>query len=302
MKNNFFLLKFTKIVKSLTNITLNFLVKKRNVISISIIILLILAVVFLMALFISCKLVENIKFGKDDNKSLLDTSTPVINNSETDDGVLLIGSDTTYPPFAFIKDEKPDGFDIDIAKEIAKRMEREFEIVPISWESIYEDVNEGKLDMIISAIPISTEKEKVVDFSDPYFVMEYLLLCLSGTDIKIKEDLEGRVVGVLKSEKENLGEEYLANYEVAAYDDVVVMLEELKNKKIEGILISIPMSINILRENKEMYVILDRVKSNKEFGIVFSEGSRLKEEVNKILEEIKEDGTYSKIYDRWFGF
>jgi len=81
-----------------------------------------------------------------------------------------------------------------------------------------------------------------------------------------------------------------------------MMFEDLKNKNIEGVLISLPMGVNLLAENNGIYNVLEVVKSNKEFGIVFRKGSALKEEVDSILEDIMEDGTYDDIYSKWFDY
>ncbi|MCJ7727626.1 MAG: ABC transporter substrate-binding protein [Actinobacteria bacterium] len=215
---------------------------------------------------------------------------------------LIVSCDDTYPPFEFVKDGNIDGFDIDIAIEIAKRMDREIEIISINWDSTYQIPEDLKFDMIISAIPIIEEKEGVIDFSSPYFVMEYMLITLSETDIKIKEDLKGKAIGILKTEKNCLSEDYLLNYKIESYEDIVTMLDDLGNKNIDGVLISLPIGVNLLVENKGIYSVLEVVKSNKEFGIVFTKGSALKEEVDKILEEIKEDGTYDDIYKKWFNY
>jgi glutamine transport system substrate-binding protein len=215
---------------------------------------------------------------------------------------LIVGCDATYPPFEFTEDGNIEGFDIDIIREIAERMGREIEIISIKWDNTYQIPEDMNLDMIISAIPIDKEKEGIVDFSNPYFVMEYMLVTLSGTDIKIKEDLKGKAVGILNSEKNYLDEDYLLNYGIEGYDDIVMMFEDLRNQNIDGVLISLPLAVNLLSENVGIYSVLEVVKSNKEFGIVFSKGSALKEEVDRILDEIKEDGTYDDIYNNWFNY
>jgi len=219
-----------------------------------------------------------------------------------DETTLRVGCDPTYPVFEFIKDGSIEGFDIDIAREISERMGRELKIISIDWESTYKIPEDLKLDMIISAVPISSEKENIVDFSIPYFTMEYMLIVLTETDIKIKENLEGKSVGMLNIEEKDLSEDYLLNYKIEGYDDVVMMIDDLKNKNIDGILISLPMGVNLITGNIGIYNVLEVVKSNKEFGIVFNEGSTLKEEVDSILNEIKEDGTYDEIYNRWFDY
>ena len=262
---------------------LNFTEKKKKVLLFFINISLSAVIILLLFYTISCKVTANADDVGPAGKKL------------------IVGCDATYPPFAFTKDGNIDGFDIDIAIEIAKRMDRGIEIKSIKWDSTYKIPEDLKLDMIISAIPIIKEKEGVIDFSSPYFVMKYMLITLSETDIKIKEDLKGKAIGILKNEKNCLSEDYLLNYKIESYDDILTMLDDLGNKNVDGVLISLPMWV-LLVENKGIYSVLEVVKSNKEFGIVFTKGSALKEEVDKILEEIKEDGTYDDIYNKWFNY
>jgi ABC-type amino acid transport substrate-binding protein len=154
--------------------------------------------------------------------------------------------------------------------------------------------------MVMSAVPISPEGDDFIDFSNPYFTMEYMLLVLNEIDIKTRENLEGEAVGILNIEKKYLDDDYLLHYKISGYDDVVVMVGDLKNKNISGILISLPMGINLIKGDAGTYNVLEVVKSSEEFGIVFKEGNTLRDEVNKILEEIRQDGTYDEIYDKWF--
>jgi len=213
---------------------------------------------------------------------------------------LLVGCDPTYPIFEFMEDSEIKGFDIDIAEEITARMDKDLEIVVIDWKSSYEIPEDVKLDMIISAIPIAPDKEAIVDFSIPYFTMEYMLIVLNESDVKIKENLEGTPVGILSSEEKYLDEDYLLNFKIERYEDVVVMIDALKNKEIDGMFLSLPVGVNLITGDAGIYSALEVVKSGKEFGIVFNNGSTLKEEVDSIIEEIKEDGTYDEIYKKWF--
>ena len=216
--------------------------------------------------------------------------------------VLIVGSDTAYPPFEFIENGETVGFDIDIISEIVFRLEKDLEIVSISWDPEYKELVEGKLDMVISAVPVTEEKEEIIDFSIPYYRLNYLLISLIGSEKMIKEDLEGERIGILETNKDNLDEDYLSKYEIITYGEIVEMIDDLRSNKIEGVLVTVPIAVNIFKENKEMCLVLDEVKSSKEFAIVFGKGSELKEEVDKVLEKIYEDGTYDMIYDRWFSY
>jgi glutamine transport system substrate-binding protein len=218
------------------------------------------------------------------------------------EGKIVLGCDTTLPPFVYMEDEKVVGFDIDIVTEIVERMNKELEIESIKWDCTYQFPEDPYLDMIIAAIPINEEKEKLVDFSIPYFVMKYMLVALSEIDVKAKEDLEGGSIGILKMDRTSLDEDYLLNYKMVDYDDVVLMFDDLKNKNIDGVICSLPILVGMMVDNEGIYNVLDTVEATKEYGIIFKEGSELKEEVNGIIEDMMEDGTYNNIYIKWFNY
>ncbi|MCL5072413.1 MAG: ABC transporter substrate-binding protein [Actinobacteria bacterium] len=216
--------------------------------------------------------------------------------------LLVVGSDTTYPPFEFIENGDITGFDIDLIKEIASRMKKEIEITSSSWDPKFKDLIDGKLDIIISAVPIESERTDVVDYSRPYYTLEYLMVSLSGSEIRIKEDLAGKTIGALKLGKSNISGDYLKNYKVLEYEDIISMLDALGNKEIEAVLINLPLAVSLLKDNKDMYLVLDKINSDREFAIVFKKGSPLVSEVNKILDTMITDGKYKSIYDKWFNY
>jgi len=223
-------------------------------------------------------------------------------SSQENKSLLIVGSDTTYPPFEFIASGDIAGFDIDLIKEVVSRMKKEIEITSSSWDPEFKDLIDGKLDIVISAVSIEAEKTTIVDFSRPYYALEYLLVSLSGSEIKTKEDLVGKKIGVLEVGKSNISEDYLINYEVSDYEDIMDMLDALGNKEIEAALINLPLAVNLLKDNKDMYLVLDKINSDREFAIVFKKGSPLVWQVNQILDTMVTDGKYQSIYDEWFNY
>jgi ABC-type amino acid transport substrate-binding protein len=213
---------------------------------------------------------------------------------------ILVGTDASYPPFEFASDGEIVGFDIDIAREIALRLGRELEIVPIAWDFTYRIPEDIRLDMIISAISESEGKGQFVDFSDPYYTMKYMLIVLSGASLTIREDLKGKNVGMLDNRVKDLDPAYVKDFNIQGYKEVLVMMEDLKSGKIDAVLKSVPVGKNLIEENSGIYRVLETVKSNRSFNMVFHKGSSLRDEVNLILAGMVQDGTYQEIYDRWF--
>jgi ABC-type amino acid transport substrate-binding protein len=222
------------------------------------------------------------------------------NTDEADSQLLIIGVDSTYPPFEYIEDGETIGFDVDLANEIAKRLGKEINLESIQWDTDFKLLREGSIDLIISAIPYNPEKDVIVDFSKPYFSMKYMLISLSGSEIKTKDDVDGGKVGILESGAENLNPEYLADFETVEFKDILELIDGLKVQDLSAILLSLPVAINLIKENAEMYNVLDETLSSQEFVIVFRKGSQLKGMINDAIDSIKKDGTYDTIYNKWF--
>jgi len=213
---------------------------------------------------------------------------------------ILVGTDPTYPPFEYNRDGSIEGFDIDIASEIAARLDKDIEIIPITWDFSYKIPEDTRLDMIISAVSAHGDKDEFVDFSDPYYTLEYIFVVLSDTELKIKEDLKGRKVGMIDIRVKDIDPSYLESFTVEEYREVLLMMEDLRSGKIDAVLISLPVGKNIIEENEGIYRVLEVIRSSMMFNIVFHQGSPLREEVNRILAEMVQDGTYQQIHDRWF--
>ncbi|MCX6346430.1 MAG: ABC transporter substrate-binding protein [Actinobacteria bacterium] len=203
-------------------------------------------------------------------------------------------------PFAFLIEDKVSGFDIDIAGEIAKRLGRELKISQISWNEIFDRINDAGIDAIISGVSNSVERQKTTDFSEPYYTLEFISLTLNSSIITLKEELVNKKVGMLKNEMENLSPDVLSNYSITGYDDVVALIKGLKAEEIQGIIISIPIGVKILNEDPDTYRFINKMESSIKYSIVLKKGSPLTDRINQVLKEIKDDGTYKKIYDNWF--
>jgi ABC-type amino acid transport substrate-binding protein len=223
------------------------------------------------------------------------------NTNDAESKVLVIGIDSTYPPFEYIEEGEMIGFDVDLANEIAKRLGKEIRLESIKWDTDFRLLREGAMDLIISAVPYNPEKDAIVDFSKPYFSMNYMLISLSGSEIKIKDDLGGKKVGILESGAESINPEYSAGFEVVKYKDILELLDRLKTQELSAILLSLPVAINLLKENADLYNVLDETVSSQEFVIVYRKGSQLKGMIDTAIDGTKIDGTYDVIYNKWFG-
>lgn len=112
----------------------------------------------------------------------------------------VVGSGGTYRPFEFENSQKQlEGFDIDIIKAIAKAENFDIKLVNTPWEGIFATLSSGDRDIIISGITITDKRQKMVDFSTPYFPAEQSIVVPSGSKVDSVNALKGQKVGVVNS-------------------------------------------------------------------------------------------------------
>ncbi|MFO7929617.1 MAG: ABC transporter substrate-binding protein [Candidatus Humimicrobiaceae bacterium] len=271
---------------------LNFYKKKKNIFILTMSILLAVLILFIMSPAIGCRVIE---MGNNSTGSQQQAGDLAGKDSWT------VGTDASYPPFEFLnKEGNIEGFDIDIINKIATDMEKKVTIENIAYDALFINLQEGKIDLIISAITAMEDKKDQVDYSQSYYVLEYTLLVLSDTEIKLKEELANKEIGILDIASESLGEDILSNYRIQPYKDIKVMSEDLRNKKIDGAIVSIPIAVNLLGEVEKPYKVIEVFKSSKEFVIALRKNSGVLEEINGAIEDMHENNTFVEIYDKWF--
>jgi ABC-type amino acid transport substrate-binding protein len=214
---------------------------------------------------------------------------------------LSVGSDIPYPPFEQGKSDNYTGFDIELMEAIGEKIGRTPEFQDTSFETIFRDVQQGKFEAVISAATITEEREKAVDFSNPYYLSEQAVLVKEGSDVESLDDLEGKTVAVQQGTTgQELAKEELGGSEVRPYPEGPDAVNALKAGTVEGVIIDAPVAQNAVEKSGGVE-IAEKVPTEEEYGIAVAQGeTELLEEINKGLEEVLDDGTYKKIYEKWF--
>jgi ABC-type amino acid transport substrate-binding protein len=214
---------------------------------------------------------------------------------------LTVGSDIPYPPFEQGKPANYTGFDIELMEAIAEKMGRTAEFQDTSFETIFRDVGQGKFEAVISAATITPEREKAVAFSDPYYLSEQAILVKEGSDITGLSDLEGKTVGAQQGTTGlELGKEKANAGELRPYPEGPDAVNALKSGTVEAVIIDAPVAQNAVEKSGGVE-IAEKVPTEETYGIaVAKDSTELLEEINGGLEEVISDGTYTKIYEKWF--
>jgi ABC-type amino acid transport substrate-binding protein len=214
---------------------------------------------------------------------------------------LTVGSDIPYPPFEQGKPGEYTGFDIELMEAIGEKIGRKAEFQDTSFETIFRDVAQGKFNAVISAATITEEREKAVDFSNPYYLSEQAVLVKEGSDVKTISDLEGQTVAAQQGTTGlELAKEELGDSEIRPFPEGPDAVNALKAGTVEGVIIDAPVAQNAVEKSGGVE-IAEKIPTEEEYGIAVAQGdTELLDEINKGLEEVMDDGTYKKIYEKWF--
>ncbi|HEX6229861.1 MAG TPA: basic amino acid ABC transporter substrate-binding protein [Solirubrobacterales bacterium] len=215
---------------------------------------------------------------------------------------LTVGSDVPYPPFEEFGESKTEftGFDVELVEAVAEKLDREPEFIDTSFDTIFRDLAQGKFEMVASATTITDEREKTVDFSDPYYLAEQSILAKEGSDVKSVADLDGVTVGVQQG---TTGQEFVEEEtnaaEVRPYPEGPDLVTPLKGGTIDAAVLDIPVAENLAAAQAGIEVAAE-IKTGEEYGLVVQQGEEdLLNEVNEALQELKDDGTLGELYEKW---
>jgi ABC-type amino acid transport substrate-binding protein len=222
-------------------------------------------------------------------------------------GVLTVGSDTAFPPFESIEGGKAVGFDVDLVDEVAKRLGGlEVDYQTAAFDTIFTALAAGKWDIVASAVTIKAERKQTVDFTEPYFVAD---LSLSVTDenadsISGMDDMQGKIVGTqAATTSEDCSKTLKADGKIAdvrTYDTAPDAFTDLAAGRVDGVIIDYPTAKQIL-ENRTGSRVVEVIRTQEEYALAVSEKNPdLREAINDALAEIRSDGTYARLFMKWF--
>jgi ABC-type amino acid transport substrate-binding protein len=215
---------------------------------------------------------------------------------------LTVGSDIPYPPF----EQKASGggytgFDVELMEAIGAEIGREPEFIDSSFETIFRDVAQGKFEAVMSAATITPEREKVVAFSDPYYLSEQAILVKEGSSITGLADLKGLTVGAQQGTTGlELGKEKAEAGELRPYPEGPDAINALKAGTVEAVIIDAPVAANAVEETGGIEVA-EKVPTEESYGIaVAKENTELIEQINEGLAATVKNGKYAQVYEKWF--
>ncbi|MDF2535055.1 MAG: ABC-type transporter, periplasmic subunit family 3 [Bacillales bacterium] len=228
-----------------------------------------------------------------------------------DRGYVTVGFDDTFVPMGFKDDNgKIVGFDIDLAKEVFKRIGIKVKFQPIDWAMKETELNSGKIDLIWNGYSITDERKQKVSFTTPYIENRQIIVTLAGSSIKSKSELAGKVVAAQNGSSSldaiNKEPELAASFKDGApvlFETNNEALMDLEAGRTDAVVADEIMArYYITKRGEKKYKVIGEDFGKEEYGIGMRKvDTELLEKVEKALKDMRNDGEYDEIYKKWFG-
>lgn len=222
--------------------------------------------------------------------------------------VYVVGTDAAYAPFESQNDKgEIVGLSVDVFNAIAAKAGIQIKFVNTPWEGIFNSLQQGDRDALISSITITDERKQTMDFSAPYFDAQQLIAVKQNAKIAKFDDLKKLKVGVQTG---TTGDEVVTKLlgktstNVKRFESTPLALKELESGGVDAVVADNGVVIHYVANNggAGFKTVSDASFTPEQYGIAVKKGNtELLDKINKGLADIQADGTYDAIYKKYFG-
>jgi polar amino acid transport system substrate-binding protein len=238
-----------------------------------------------------------------------------------DAGKLTVSTDPAYPPQSSLNEQtgKYEGFDIDVATEIAKRLGVDVAWETPAWDVITAGSWNGRWDTTVGSMTPTNDRQKVLDFTQPYNYTPAVVVVSADNDnvTDLSTDLDGKKIGVCSGctyeqylNKELAIDGYTFDFviddaEVSGYDTDTTALQDLVNGRVDAVITSVTTAQGYIDAGNPVKIVGDPV-FYEPLSVGFDKSSdpsseSLFEAVDKIVGEMHADGTLTSLSEKWYG-
>lgn len=222
---------------------------------------------------------------------------------------LIVGTEPSFAPFEFPEKDSKEftGFDMELIRAIGKELGyKKVTIKNMGFDALIPAINSGNLDVAIAGFTITEERKKQVLFSQPYYKSGLAFVVRKEvSDVKSFDDLKGKTVAVqLGTTGAMYGEKLKEKGTVVkTFNTSDLACMEMKNKGADAVISDLPVLQYFLKNGGSDYAkLVGEPLTAEEYGIVIAKKNpELAKNVDKALDTLKKNGTYDKLYEKWFG-
>ncbi|MDO4296754.1 MAG: basic amino acid ABC transporter substrate-binding protein [bacterium] len=216
-------------------------------------------------------------------------------------GVLTMATNAEFEPWEYHEGDQIVGIDAEVAQAIADKLGMELKIEDMAFDAVIPSIATGKADIGMAAITVNEERQASVDFTDTYAESALVILVKSDTeDINSADDLQGKKVGVqLGTTGDTTATELVGEDSMERYTSYFEAVQSLKQGKINAIVIDIAPAKVFIEQNDDIKQVGEEM-SHEEYAIAVAKGNtELVEKLNQAIAELKEDGTFDAIVNKY---
>jgi len=218
---------------------------------------------------------------------------------------LTFGSDCTYPPMEMLDaNKKIVGFDIDMIEAVAKAGGFEAVVKNTAWDGIFAGLSAGDYDAVVSAVTITDERARTMDFSIPYVDAGQVIIVNKNLNgLTTLSQFGGKKVGVQIGTTGAIEVQKFKNIKMKSYDEAGLAVEDLFIGRTDAVVVDSPTAKTYVLQNakyKDKLKIVGEQFTDEHYGIALKKGNqKALDMINKGLAIIIKDGTLAKIADKW---
>ena len=222
-----------------------------------------------------------------------------------EDGKLVMSTNAAFPPYEMTTDNGGfEGIDVEIAGEIAKKLDLELVVDDMDFDSALLAVQQGKSDIVMAGVSVTDERKLVMEFSDSYATGIQVVIVKEGSDVTM-DNLGEKMIGCQRGttgyiyasdtpDNGGYGEDH-----VTAFDNGASAVQALVNGQVDCVIIDSAPAAEYVKANTGL-TLLEGNWVEEEYAIGMNKNNAaLKDAVNKALEELTADGTVQKIIDKY---
>lgn len=225
-------------------------------------------------------------------------------------GVLIVGSDIPYGAMEFFdENNQPAGVDVDVAKEIAAHLGVTLKFNDYNWDELFSKVKQGEIDLAMSSITITPQRQKELLFSDSYFSGGQVILVRSeDSSIKGVNDLAGKKIAVqtdttsYSEAKKYTSEDSILSYADFSSSSGGGIVNDLKSEKFDAIIVDYIQALDLIKNDPQLKIV-GVPFTQENYGTAMKVGNNLlAAKINSILKEIEADGHLQEIKTKWMRY
>jgi polar amino acid transport system substrate-binding protein len=217
-----------------------------------------------------------------------------------------VGTEASFPPFEYVENGQFVGFDIDLIREIGKLKGFDVEVIDISFDSLIPSLTTGNIDIIAAGMTITEERQKVVDFTIPYYSGDQSILVRKDSEFDITVLFGNHKIGVQTGTTGDLwvtehlsDKNILPKKNIIRYDTFNFAVRDLVNKNIDAIVLDNPVAERFTKTDPVK--IIGIIKTEESYGMAVKKGNKeLLNLLNSGIQELQKSGKLDELIDKYF--